>query len=512
MTEFIKKINQTLQSDPNTRIIKDLETNRWHSKKEIRASIQAIQNTLAQQAVKSGDLVLLSLPNSYNYILAFLALLDYGCVVSSIDPSMPQYKLEQYILRNNYRFAFFSENHLTLMKTNHAASLGKQPLAISEIKLQTSPLFFCNLSHPAKEASLAEKISSSDEETLAILLYTSGTTGRPKAVGLTHQQVLSSINNIIYSHKLSSKDRTYICLPLFHINAQVISLLSPFLSGGKIIVGPKFSASKFWDIINEENISWVSVAPAIISILLKTKNDFHKNSSLRFVRSASAPLPVTTAKKFEEAFQTPIIESYGMTEAASQICVNPVDPDQRVLGSVGIPIGVELKIVDEIDQKVSANIIGEIAVRGASVITHYLRNENPEDFKDGWFHTGDIGYQNKAGFVFLVGRKKEMINRSGEKISPYEVENVLLQLDIVEQCAVIGQPDEIYGEKVVAYIVLSEAAARSLDKKEDNLRAILQHCKNSLSLYKCPSDIKLVTNLPVGPTGKILRKKIKASS
>ncbi|MCY0876519.1 MAG: AMP-binding protein, partial [Firmicutes bacterium] len=349
--------------------------------------------------------------------------------------------------------------------------------------------------------------SSVKEDDGAILLYTSGTTGTPKGVQLTHRQVMATARNVGLSHELTDRDVCYSFLPLFHINAQVIGLLTTLTTGGQLVLDSKFSASRFWPTIAKYKVTWVSAVPTVIAILIKSAGEPVSEHRPRFVRSASAPLPDLHARRFEARFSIPLIESYGMTEAASQICINPLPPALHKFGSAGRPFGLELRIVDDEGATLPQYDVGEIVIRGDSVISTYESGDTSgKSFRDGWFYTGDLGYRDVDGFVFITGRSKEMINRAGQKISPREVEEVVLKDPRVKSAAVIGLPDDLYGERVVAYVI-PDSVAR---KGDANFKGELHElCRQSISAYKCPSEFHIVDEIPLGPTGKIQRHRLR---
>ncbi|WP_018663062.1 AMP-binding protein [Heyndrickxia acidiproducens] len=507
MSQLTERLNQLLSSTDQS-IIQD--GGRWYTTRELKGDMENVQSRLAQAGVRPGDRVLLSLPNSYAFTVIYLAVIDYGAAAASINPEMPGYELRAFLNRCKPVCGFAGGLHAdALLEDGELQHTLQTVFKVDKQNFGIEPFIRQGSSWQAgfrEGGQQLEKSSVPDGEAIAILLYTSGTTGHPKAVGITHDQAFASVQNIIFSHQLTSHDITYCFLPLFHINAQVVALLSTLLSDGKIVFAPKFSASKFWKTVCEENITWISAVPAVISILLNIEKPKQVPVHLRFVRSASAQLPILHARRFEQKFGVPIIESYGMTEAASQICVQSLPPAKRVLGSVGVPFGLELAIMDEYGRKLGPKEVGGIVIRGKNVITHYVQADNQNDFQNGWFHTGDVGYVDEEGFVFIVGRKKELINRGGEKISPYEVEDVIRQLPGIQQVAVIGIPDPKYGEQVAAYVAAGEKGAAS---QEELAQAILDLCRQSLSSYKCPSKIKFVSEIPVGPTGKVQRIRLK---
>ncbi|WP_318503851.1 AMP-binding protein [Bacillus sp. T3] len=475
---------------------------RWYFSHDLLSDISKIQDCLAAADVRIRDRILLSYPNSYKFVCLYLAIIDYGAVVVPINPSMPEYEFISFIQRCRPVCGFMGKQHAELLLNNSFSNVPLQSIFVvdngSILQNRYDYLGSKWGRVERKEKNVNSESYKTTNDSLAVQLYTSGTTGKPKAVGLTHGQILANIENIIHSHELSSSDVTYCFLPLFHINAQVVAVLSTFLSEGKIVIAPKFSASKFWNVVKEHKVTWVSAVPAVISILLNGERPKEISPNFRFIRSASSQLPMVNARRFERRFGVPVIQSYGMTEAASQICVNPLPPMKRVLGSVGLPVGVKLKIADQAGQPCLPNKIGEIAIQGNHVVSYYIEADNQNDFKEGWFHTGDLGYVDKEGYVFIVGRIKEMINRGGEKISPYEVEDVIRQLPTIKDAAVIGMPHPLYGEMVVSYVVCHN----SHENREETTKLVLNHCQKSLSSYKCPAEVLVVDEIPVGPTWK----------
>lgn len=476
------------------------ENDRWYTTRDVQLEMVKVQEFLIKAGVAKGDRVLVGLPNSYQFISIFLGIIDYGAIIVPINPNMPESEFLSFIKRSKPVFGFIKQEYTNFLLKEEVTSI---PL-ISFCCVNESDYTYFDF----KEIDQPnEKQWYTEEESIAILLYTSGTTGVPKAVGLTHGQILETSQNIITSHELQASDCTYCFLPLFHINAQVVAVLSTILSGGKIVLEKKFSATKFWKVLQDFQITWVSAVPAIISILLEKPHPEEIPTHVRFIRSASAQLPMIHAKRFEQRFGIPLIQSYGMTEAASQICVNPLPPNKRVLGSVGLPVGLELQIVDSNGKRVPANKVGEITIRGKNVISSYVEALNQNDFRQGWFHTGDLGFMDQEGYVFIVGRMKEMINRGGEKISPYEVEDVIRQLPMIKEAAVIGIPHHLYGEEIVAYIRPDAPYTRG-----ELEQMVISHCKRNLTSFKCPAKVVVVEDLPHGPTGKVQRTRLKEIS
>jgi acyl-CoA synthetase (AMP-forming)/AMP-acid ligase II len=333
-----------------------------------------------------------------------------------------------------------------------------------------------------------------------IYLCTSGTTGTPKGILIGERQLAHVATSVADWHRLGRADRGYCSLPLFHVNAEVVGLLGTLRAGAYLAVDRKFSRRGFWDMISDQKITWINAVPAIISILAIEPPEVPP-AALRFVRSASAPLPLAALEKFECALGVPVVETYGMTEAASMITANPLDGPRKP-GSAGRPAGAEVRIGLPGGGAARPGEVGGVQIRGAGVITAYESGGRPGAIDaDGWLDTGDLGYLDADGYLFLVGRSDDVINRGGEKIYPREIEEILLAQPCVRSAVVIGAADEVLGERPVAYVVVDADALA--DDVEALLRAV---CDERLPRQKQPSEYRLVDAMPLGPTGKISRR------
>jgi acyl-CoA synthetase (AMP-forming)/AMP-acid ligase II len=307
---------------------------------------------------------------------------------------------------------------------------------------------------------------------------------------------------------LTQDDRGLAVLPFFHINAPVVSLCATLLAGSTVVVAPRFSRSRFWDWIARHQVTWASVVPTIVALLLQADGPEPVPDCLRFIRTASAPLPAAHLEAFEHRFGVPLIETYGLSEAASTVAANPVAPGVHKAGSVGLPAGVGLRICVPADAEclplvdVSAGTEGEICIHGPSVIAGYEEGADSQSFVEGWFRTGDLGYRDADGYIFLTGRLRDVINHGGHKVSPREVEETLLAYPDVSDVAVVGQDDPLYGQRVVAYVVPRGDATASDSALGEALRA---HCAAQLSAYKVPSEFVCAAALPRTLTGKVQR-------
>ncbi len=338
---------------------------------------------------------------------------------------------------------------------------------------------------------------------IALLLHTSGTTSRPKLVPLTQANLVLSARNIGTSLDLSPDDRCLNMMPLFHIHGLAAALLASLAAGGSLICAAGFSADGFFDWLRDLRPTWYSAVPTIHQAVLMRAREIpvpRPAHVLRFVRSCSASLAPAVMSDLEALFGVPVVEAYGMTEASHQMACNPLPPRPRKPGSVGLPAGVEVAVLDEAGNPVPPGVAGEVAVRGRTITSGYLGNPeaNAAAFIGGRLRTGDLGRFDADGYLFLSGRSKEMINRGGEKISPREVDDVLAAHPAVAQVAAFGMPDERLGEEVAAAVVLKPGAKIEID----DLRA---WAASKTAYFKVPKRIVFVAEIPTGPTGKLQR-------
>lgn len=442
---------------------------------------------------------MIAMPNSYDFLVAYLAVLSHGGIVVPINPETPTAELARVMERFEAKAAIICANAADAWQGELVDS------GLRRVDVDRRGSGFTNFvywSNGARASADSQTSASPSEDSPAVLMFTSGTTGKPKGVMLRHRHLYAAAQNVIQSHALSERDVTYCILPLFHINAQVIALLATLSSGGRVVMSDKFHASRFWDDIEKHGVTWVSCVPTILSILTKLDAPKDCARSLRFFRSASAPLTPAIGARIESMYGVPVIESYGMTEAAGQICVNPLPPGVRKAGSVGKPFGLSLQIVNDDRQPVGPYQVGEIAIRGNNVIDAYVGMEPSQDYGygPGWIYTGDLGYQDDDGYVFITGRAKEIINRAGEKLSPREIEDVLNTHEEIARSAVIGLPDPMYGERVVAWVVPANPDGIVPDELRSDLMSL---CSTHLAKHKCPSQILIARELPVNATGKV---------
>jgi acyl-CoA synthetase (AMP-forming)/AMP-acid ligase II len=331
-----------------------------------------------------------------------------------------------------------------------------------------------------------------------IFLCTSGTTGTPKGILLRAEQLSHVAAAVARHHRLTPADRGYCCLPLFHVNAEVVGLLATLAARACLVLDGKFSRRGFWPLIEQRRITWINAVPAIITVLAMDPPASRVSGRVRFVRSASAPLPPSTLRRFEDAFGIPVVETYGMTEAASMITANPVDGPRKA-GSVGRPAGTEVRVAGR------AGAVGRVQIRGRGVIAEYAQG-GPAGAIDpeGWLDTGDLGHLDQDGYLFLAGRSDDVINRGGEKIYPREIEDFLVSQPGVWSAAVVAAQDDVLGQRPVAYVVPAGAW-----RGNELAEALREACEAALPRPKRPSAFYLVQELPLGPTGKVARHRLR---
>jgi acyl-CoA synthetase (AMP-forming)/AMP-acid ligase II len=351
------------------------------------------------------------------------------------------------------------------------------------------------------EANAGALTAPDDAESTArggIILSSSGTTGTPKVMALGVDQLLATASLIVQHHRFAEGDRGFNPLPLWHVNAEVVGLLATLVAGSSLVLDERFHRTGFWRLVNDFNVTWINAVPAIISRLAILQGGEIPSRAIRFVRSASAPLAPALFERFEADVGVPIIQSYGMTEAASQICVSPID-GRRKAGSVGMAAGVDVRV------RAGSSEIGPIEIKGPTVITRYESPGYEGRFDaEGWLRTGDLGYFDADHYLFIVGRDDDVINRGGEKIYPLEIEQILASVKGVASVAVIARDDDVFGQVPVAFVkATDDVNLHSLEELAALVSRVRRHASERLPSTHRPTLVQVVREFPQHATGKI---------
>jgi acyl-CoA synthetase (AMP-forming)/AMP-acid ligase II len=460
----------------------------------LQRALDRAAGRLAEIGVQEGDRVALVAANGPSHIVAFVAVAARGAAAAPLNPALSVAELAAEVDDLGVS-RLLHDGSATAAEAAAAANVAASTFGLRDGLLHVDDL----PGDPRPDAGAPDA--------LALLLHTSGTTSKPKTVPIRQRNLVASTGAVARTYGLSGEDVTMCVMPLFHVHGLVAAVLGTLSTGGTVVL-PRFRPSAFWDDIARLGATWYTAVPTIHSRLLTRALELPDKPEhrLRFVRSCSAPLPRVLWRQYEEAIGVPLVEAYGMTEAAHQMASNPLPPGERRPGTVGRPTGVEIAALDDSWLPVPAGAEGEVAVRGSSVVDHYLGNPaaTAASFRDGWFRTGDVGKLSHDGYLTLVGRLKELINRAGEKISPYEVEDVLLTHPAVAEAAAFPVPDEKYGEQVGVVVVLRREVSAATPKE------LAAHCADRLAAFKRPAQVTILPEIPKGPTGKIQRRTLAA--
>ena len=465
---------------------------------EFQAAVDRAAAMLVSRGMAKGDVVSLLMPNSAEYIIAYFACWKIGALAGPVNSLLKEHEIE-FVMNNSEAKAILVNSEFQPMIESIRSELPHLQAIVNFDDEAEATAGYAGL----RPAGTPEACVPDDD---AIIIYTSGTTGKPKGCLLTHGNLIANARQISQWLSFSENDRLLTIMPLFHMNAVSVTTMSALYAGGSTVISPKFSAKKFWQIISDYKITSFGSVATMLSMLLNTYPDGVPDGlttdQLRFAMCGSAPVPAEVRKRFEETFNCPVIEGYGLSESTCRSTFNPPD-ERRRPGSCGMPIGNEMKVVDDDDHEVANGELGEIVLRGENILKGYFKNPEATEkaFRGGWFHTGDIGYRDQEGFFYIVDRKSDMIIRGGENIYPREIDEILYQHPAVAAAATIGVPDQLYGEEVAAFIVLKEGKSA----KEEELIA---HCQSELADYKCPKSIRIVKDIPKGPTGKLLKREL----
>jgi len=477
---FSTLVDRRAAANPAGSAIADSSTSLTNA--EFLARVQAVAAQLADLGITSGDVVALRLTNRVEFVILLFAAWRLGATITPVNPALTDVEVTRQLDDSAAKLLVIEED---------AAGVGGVPtLSIADLARET----------------LVEVAPVENASGLALLIYTSGTTGVPKGVMLDHANLDAMTAMGQEALQVGGDDRCLLILPLFHVNGIVVSILTPLRAGASVVIAERFNPNSFFDVIARERPTFFSAVPTIYSMLAALPDDVRPDtSSVRYAVCGAAPASAELLARFEDRFGFPLVEGYGLSEATCGSTINPVH-GKRKAGTVGLPFpGQDLRILGSDGTTVPTGENGEVEVRGANVMRGYLGR--PDDtaavINNGWLRTGDLGHLDEDGYLTIVGRSKEMIIRGGENIYPKEIEDVLAAHPDVLAAAVIGEPDETWGEVVVAFVQARPGA----DVDVESLKKL---CRGNLSRYKRPTAIHVMEAMPTNAVGKLDKNSLRA--
>ncbi|OYU88233.1 MAG: hypothetical protein CFE29_18030 [Bradyrhizobiaceae bacterium PARB1] len=490
LTKTMSIAAEIFQNDPDATAFLQMDGARttYRDARRIVCSI-ALEARLHESG--ADDRIALLTPRGKDGVLAFLAVSTFA-ICCPLDPRLLDEELSAAISDLGIALIVDLTGEERISRIALAHGLDVRSVSVSDLKIRSE-----------HELQLGNDLQHGD---IALLLQTSGTTSKPKHVALTHANVLAAAASIGKSYEIGSSDICINPMPHHHVHGLISAGISSLLAGAAQFCAPSFTPAAFDEAFDRLRPTWFTGSPAFHLGLLdfyKTLERAPPQGSLRFMRSSSAPFPASAIGDYESLFGVPLLENYGMTETASTVCSNLLPTHLRKAGSVGVPIGAEVRIVDDAGEDVLAGTEGAILLRGASVITGYASGENgPEFFAQGWLRTGDVGHVDHDGFLFILGRTKELIKRGGHSVYPLEIDSSLLSHPDVAEAISFSIPHPTLGEELVAAIVVRAGS----DLSGDDVRQFL---KNRISTYKIPAAVLRVAAIPKSATGKTARRSMR---
>jgi acyl-CoA synthetase (AMP-forming)/AMP-acid ligase II len=493
----MQRLEDLIQHHPDTANAIGAPGRDWMTYGDLKVLTLNVRQALRAAGIGAQDRVAIVLPNGPEMAAAFVTVAQS----TTTAPLNLAYKEDE--------FAFYLKDlkaKAIIVETGYdgpARSVAKRFDMIVIELTATDPAGSFTLSTTAT-GNAADTLPASDD--VALILHTSGTTSRPKIVPLLQSNVAASAVNVRDSLALTKDDCCLNVMPLFHIHGLIAAVSGSLAAGASISCAPGFDALKFYSWLEEVNPSWYTAVPTMHqAILARAPRNaaIIENARLRFLRSSSSSLPGPVMTELANTFGAPVVEAYGMTEAAHQMCCNPIEPGRQKPGAVGLPAGPEVRIAHEVENRL-INGVGEISISGSNVTPGYEANPeaNEKNFFEAegkrWFRTGDQGEFDEDGFLSLTGRLKEIINRGGEKISPLEVDGILSDHPAVGQCVTFAVPHAKLGEDVSAAVVLKEGQSATD-------REIRDFASQRLAPFKVPRKILILEEIPKGATGKLQR-------
>ncbi|HEX7007112.1 MAG TPA: acyl--CoA ligase [Alphaproteobacteria bacterium] len=463
----------------------------------LRAQARDTVASLNALGIGRNDRVGIVLPNGPEMATAFIGIAS-GATTAPLNPAYRAEEFDFYLSDLGAKALVVEEGSTSpALEVARARSIPIVTLRVPE----GAPAGAFTLSGPSTGQAKATGQAGTDD--IALVLHTSGTTSRPKIVPLSHRNICATARNIRETLALTPDDRCLNIMPLFHIHGLMAAVASSLSAGASVFATPGFNALKFFAWLDEAQPTWYTAVPTMHQAILaraERNADSVARAKLRFIRSSSSSLPPQVMAELERVFRAPVIEAYGMTEAAHQMASNPLPPRPRKPGTVGLAAGPEIAIMDEAGNLLPPGAIGEIVIRGENVTAGYEANPkaNASAFTNGWFRTGDQGSIDADGYITITGRLKEIINRGGEKISPREVDEVLMDHPAVAQAVTFAMPHDKLGEEVAAAIVLREG-------KSATDREIRDFVATRLADFKVPRKVVILDEIPKGATGKLQR-------
>ena len=467
-------------SDPGGRCLAD--GRRELDNATFAAEVRRVSGALVGLGIGRGDVVAVVLPNSVELVTVMFAAWRLGAALSPVNPALTRPEVQYQLTDSGARLVVADD-----------ASAAKVEDGVARV---------CVVDElPQRDGATDVTPPRTESDELALMVYTGGTTGRPKGVMLDHANLVATAAMIVDWFEMTVADRCLLVLPLFHVNGIMVSVVSPLVAGGSTVIAPRFDPKTFWDLVERVRPTYFSAVPTIYAMLTGLPAEVRADTaSLRCVVCGAAPMPAAAIHAFEDRYGVSILEGYGQSEGTVVTTANPLR-GLRKPGTVGLPLpGQEVRVVGKDDEPLPAGQVGEVTVRGPNVMRGYLGKpaETAETLRGGWLHTGDLGRFDEDGYLVLVDRLKDMIIRGGENIYPKEIEDALQTHPSVLEAAVVGRPDPLFGEEPVAFVMLRPGQAAEPDE-------LIEHCQSMLAKFKAPRAVFIEANLPRTAIGKIAK-------